>query len=452
MRSHATPRALGVLFLAALPVLGTLPAGAQEQMESMKQLSDNYNTAVRSQLDQLRTGAKTVTAADKPAMDAAAKYFIYRFTTIPPLSADGMAKFRQEFDTWVDGTIKAKEPGPFIRGFGPVLVKRWHDLFDKDFQEYRYPIVNAAPTLASAAKLKDWTIGDYLTEVVKDHASVKGDKTPNKHNVLKLYAMRGLREYFPVTALETTAIVPTEDEKKKMEHHIRYVGALVEFVDRTEVRKGGDDDKKKEAPVTRSEEELGAIRYLRREAIESLAAAQAPVVLANKTKIEAPIAPTLLRILSPKSGLDPAPSLSERVEAAVGICQMKCFNFVDHYQPEVGVYLVGTLLGDFMTASNKDLIEAKNTRPPAMLWKVNAKRLEMALLKLKESVKNQPIQKQADKMADTAREMLKAMQGTKEVLQVDQTQLTQFRAQVNELKPKTTQIFKNVKTYSVEVE
>ena len=71
------------------------------------------------------------------------------------------------------------------------------------------------------------------------------------------------------------------------------------------------------------EGELEALRYLRREAVISLAHAGVPAVSAIKSSgaVKGPVAYELLRVLvKGKGAYNPSPSLSERVEAALGLC------------------------------------------------------------------------------------------------------------------------------------
>src|SRR5205823_4439484 len=160
---------------------------------------------------------------------------------------------------------------------------------------------------------------------------------------------------FPVVVVDANAVLAAADVKRKV-REVMHVDALVNFAQRP----GGDK---------LSEPEQNAIRFLRREAIESLAFAQAPLVAADKVKVEGAIAPLILRVLSPKGGLDPAPNLAERVEAAIGVCQMKNLDAAN-YNTELGIYLVGRLVNDFADAYNKDLVDMRANKPAQMLWKV----------------------------------------------------------------------------------
>src|SRR5207249_725537 len=68
-----------------------------------------------------------------------------------------------------------------------------------------------------------------------------------------------------------------------------------------------------------------AERFLRRQAIRSLAQTEAPAVEIDKTnKINGPVAYGLLRALARnKEALNPPPTLNDRLEAAIGICMLR---------------------------------------------------------------------------------------------------------------------------------
>jgi hypothetical protein len=149
-------------------------------------------------------------------------------------------------------------------------------------------------------------------------------------------------------------------------------------------------------------EELEAIRFVRREAIASLAHVGAPGVAALKKEgvVEGPAAHGLIKVLlHGKEGLpllqykdklegkihEEGPALMEKVEAALGLCRLKKAEELG-YDPSVGVYLVGRTLVDFFTAYNKDYInisgaEAKR-KIPFIAWRLQSERLKEALKEL----------------------------------------------------------------------
>ena len=102
-----------------------------------------------------------------------------------------------------------------------------------------------------AAQMRDETIGDYLSELVTTHDAGKGNGGKNKHDAIKLYAIRGMREYMPVER-EKDEVLSDVREKRK-QRKLRAVAALLSFIDRPMAKK-------------LSEPEQDAVRFLRREA------------------------------------------------------------------------------------------------------------------------------------------------------------------------------------------
>ena len=417
-------------------------SGAQvfQQLGRLKEV-EATRTKHFALLSKLKSGQEKPNASDKAvkeALDAEASYLVYRFS-LPPVYSEvnkpneikGLQKYQKEFTDFIDQIERAenkKGNREFVRQFSPMLKERLNELLSQDFQVYRIAIVNCAPMLLQAARLKDEAIGNYLADILTE----RGDKGPNMHDVVKLYAARGLREYFPVVTLEAAPLAAADI--KRRDRDVRYVDALVKFIDRKNAGK-------------LSVPEQNGIRFLRREALESLAAAQSAAVLIDNTKVEGPIAPTLLRVLSPKGGLTPEPGLAERIEAAIGVCQLN-YAKSPSYHPETGIYLVGGLVKDFATAFNKDL--AKNPKLPEMLWRIQAKRLELGLKDLTKYAKIQPIEPQAKKLADSATPLLKSIQTFN---QVNQNELQAFSKMLATLpRAPADSVYKGNKTYVIERE
>ncbi len=438
MLAQCTVRRLAIAFLlVAFPFVFAARVGAQKQLASLKELEAERSKHYPD-LSRFKSGQEKPVAADKDKLDAEAKYLVYRFSAQPPIFSDpnslkplpiqGMQKYQKEFTDFivqmVDSPDTWKKTGDFRRQFSPLLAQRFKDVLNEDFQENRITIINCAPMLPHAARLKDEAIGDYLADILRGKA----------HDAVKLYAARGLRELFPVAVVNADAVLAAADVKRK-DREVKYVDALVGFAQRP----GGDK---------LSEPEQNAIRYLRREAIESLAHTQAPLVVADKAKVEGPIAPLLLRVLSPKGGLDPAPNLAERVEAAIGVCQMKNLEAAN-YNAELGVYLVAKLVNDFADAFNKDLVEIRANKPPQMHWKVHSKRLELALKDLVKNVKNLPVEKKTQQMAGDATILIKSMQTYN---QVNQNGLQRFSTMAATLRPASNEVYRGYKNFVVELE
>jgi hypothetical protein len=435
MLAQCVTRRLAITFLLVVFTVGFAGrAGAQvfPQLAPLEELKANRSKHY-TQLSKLKNGQEKPNASDKDALEAEARYLVYRFS-LPPIFGEqnkGILMYQREFTEFIDQLERPenkKGNREFVRQFCPVLKDRCNDLLAQDMQVYRIAIVNFAPMLPQAARLKDEAIGNYLADILAE----RGDKGPNMHDAVRLYAARGLREFFPAVTLDATPLAAAD--VKRRDRDVRYVDALVKFIE----RKTGDK---------LSEPEQNGIRYLRREAIESLALAQSPAILLENNKVEGPIAPTLLRVLSPKGGLVPEPGLPERVEAAIGVCQLNYAKSPNYY-PETGFYLVGTLVKDFCTAFNKDL--AKNPKLPEMTWRIQAKRLELALKDLTKYAKNHTHEAHAKKVADNATLLLKSVQTFS---QVNQNELQLFSKMLTGIPvPPSDYVYKGNKTYIIERE
>src|SRR5438132_9418261 len=90
--------------------------------------------------------------------------------------------------------------------------------------------------------------------------------------------------------------------------------------------------------------------------------ARVPAVSAidPKNKIEGHVALGLVKVLAKK--VQPEPSIQERVEATIGVCQFT--KYVEQYDPKIGIYLVGEtladLVGEYKTDYNNITLKARS--------------------------------------------------------------------------------------------
>jgi hypothetical protein len=275
------------------------------------------------------------------------------------------------------------------------------EVFKLDFVNNRVSIVNAAILLPIISKMRQEEFGDYVTELLKD---------PKQHDTVKLYALKALRDYLPavrVTRL-TDQDQPKEVQQKFKEQKARDLGRLKAVTDY--LRR--DWKMPKEAP----KEVEDVARFIRREAIQTLAVAGVPALEVAKGKVEGAVAPHLLLVLTgATSGMLPEPGLMEKCEAAVAICHLNVKQ-VDDYQAELGAYLVAQFVAEFIREYQKDYPnfggklskDDKDTRKlPLIAWKVQADRLYKALDKMKENLP--PGNKTRDKVAGVSSEVGEAL-------------------------------------------
>lgn len=105
-----------------------------------------------------------------------------------------------------------------------------------------------------------------------------------------------------------------------------------------------------------------------------------------------------------------------------------------------------------MTEYNKDLVDIKNGKQPYTHWRINARRLEMALDDLVANTpKNTAAEGKALALRKNAAPMLKDMQ-PKDLQQVQPPQLTLLRDNVLKMRPADTKVFKSIKAYTIDLE
>jgi hypothetical protein len=429
-------RCLALLF----GVLFTPAAWAQGQLGDNDSLSKAFyqNEARRKELVD---GTVTASgAADKKIAEAAAKWYIYRISHASVYVTPGnLAKVHAEFNSTVANLMekeKQKSNRAYVNLFGAALVESVKDVLKENATNSKPQVyVHACMMLPTMAKLKQDDVGDYLLSLVGD---------PKVNDVARLHAVKGLREYLPVDSVHPDV---AEVNLKKKARDVKLIDTLGKYI---------------EGPINveaMTPEEAAAVNYLRREAIITLALAESPAVAANKkaAKIEGGAAPTLMRVIA--GNLEPAPTLQEKIEAAVGLCKMRYWNpnasakirnaHFDEYKPELAVYLVGKTLDEFIGAYKADYDsfspKDKSRKVPRIAFKAEAKRFEAALTELVNNAEGSSAGPNAQKLKAGAAPILADM-GRYLNLNNDQA----FRQKiVPSLRPKNGYVFQTLKTAEI---
>jgi hypothetical protein len=343
----------------------------------------------KSQFIQMQMGTRVPSKDDKELIDVAAKYYVHRFSWKgladgPQELSKEYARFHAEFDSAFIGNffnpnMDKKGNRALVEQMGPALVRSTKPVFEADILsgENRLLQANVAQLLPKMARLRQEELLSYLLELVND---------PTKHDAIRVFALKGLAQALPVRFFDDVDVGEKKWEKQR-ERDVPYVDALAGFVEGTVGAK-----------VKQADENV--IRFMRREALESLSSVGIPAVKASNRdgKLLGAAAPTLLKVLS-KKGLEPEPGLAERIEAAIGLCQMKYVlpserRAIHEYQPELAVYLVGRLIHEFGSEYNKEWANLKpgpGHKPPSLPWKIHAKRLEYALKDLARNAEDSPL-------------------------------------------------------------
>jgi hypothetical protein len=417
---------LGVWILCLLPV----PLWAQGQLGTEDGLKKAFKDTT-ARRNKLVNGDEQPGKADKTVAEATANYYLHRLTHVADTVA--MEKMHKEFNAAIDSAMdkqKTKNNRAYIdQYFGPALVVSMKEVLARDVKNNQTIVINAAMMLPSMAKLKQDSISDYLIALVEDKAT---------HDVVRLFALKALKETLPVTIQQDNVYLDFTDKAQnaKRVRDAKNVNALTAYVERS-------------VGVTGlSPEQVAALVYLRREAIISLANAGAPAVLAvnkrqvKKDVLEGVAAPTLLKVLA-GGEMQPAPSLQEKVEAALGLCAMKHPN-MSEYDPSLAAYLIGRTIQEFLDDYNKDLgnitAAGAGKKLPIIAYRTDAKRLSDGLT---EFAKNANI-KAATDLKVLAQPILVSMTPAG-YPRTDNAKVNELRLQLPQFQPKTNSAFKTLK-------
>lgn len=375
----------------------------------------------------LMRGERLPTKADEKYLDVMAKYYIWRVTAVKA-KEDSKVMDRIQRDFKVDlvdsGTTSPlnKNNREFVYQFGKHLAVRFKDVFDLDFAANRQAVVNASIMFAEAARFKQDEIGKLATELIRDK---------DKHELIKAYAAEALGEFLPAKTVTENDDWKDNKVVAKKDKDLERIGILTSYIQRKWPNDLDPD----------------VIRFLRRKAIASLAQVGTPAVAAIKkvNKIEGPAAYGLLRVLSEgDEGLTPAPSLSEKIEAAIGVCNLRD-PFSVNYDPSAGVYLVGRTLAEFFSEYQKDFVNIKRDpkdkdRLPAMQpWKIQGERLRQALGAAVSNTNGTPAHANALKMQQESKLLFAAIIDGARFQPLENHQ--QFGRLVAKMKPKTGTLF-----------
>jgi hypothetical protein len=400
----------------------------------------------RNRFEVLLKGEEQPGPDDRAIPDALAQWFIYPMTwtkekrdTLNDFKGrtlrDHAAALKLQVETHANP--KADKNQAFMKQWTERMVATFKDAFAKlvpNAKENRVAIVNIALLLPVYAKTRHEGFGEYLESVLADE---------KQHDVVKLYAVKALREYFiPFAARPHKASDDPEDEGYKelqlrIARDTQRVQALLNFVNR---KWDGMDP--------------AVAQFIRREAIQTLAEARVPAMDLRKGKVVAPVAYTLARFLAPgKDGPYPPPSLSEKCEAAIGILQLDTRG-LEGYNPEPALYLAGQFLLEFTTEYTKDYAHfggklgvKKDERktPPVLPWKFMSERLVRGLEFLKSGVRdNHPAFAKAMKLRDKAQQVIAVVRSHGRL-----ESPVELQQAVNALAPKGWELYKGNKEYQV---
>lgn len=369
---------VGAWSLVLAVMLGTAAYGQVAQKGNSAQIKQQFNQNKAKLFEAMQNTDKKKTFPND-VLDTAAQYYIFRVTW-PEMDVkadagktDPIVLALRDFNDHITKQVLtySKNDQAFLNAYSPVLVARFRELTDMNVVDNARALSYGLQMLPTLAKLQHDSISDYLVELI--------DPEKGKHDVIKLWAIRALREFPPVNAWGEPFNPPDLQNKPKMAEkagNLKRIDALTRFILRP-------------APATSSPEELDAYRYLRREALETLGTTGVPAVtaVAKIGTVEGPVAPLLVRALAP-GGLVPETNLHERNEAALALCGLNV-KALNKYDPAPTYYFLGQTLAELAQDYNNDLpniIKPESERRPTNFpWKHTIKRWEQAAAKLVKS-------------------------------------------------------------------
>jgi hypothetical protein len=338
----------------------------------------------------------------------------------------------------------------FMELFTREMVQRAKEVFAQGNLQGQVNAALMLPRIAQAGRpeLIDDML-DILTKTGNEEAAKDEVFTDGAKGAIKLYAIKALKELF-----EKGYAVPANpaDIKIRQERFAKTYKALRPYF---------DPKPPVGANATRAErrEIYNVARFFRREAIRVLGQMRQPAVVMDSkaAKVEDPIAYQLARVLSDKA-MVPSPSLSEQLEAAVGLCQMRT-EPGSLYQHDLALYLVCRFVqtklaveynADWENNANIGVRAgggkgaATDNKVRSEPWKLHAVRLENALEELEKATAKEPkVKGNLQQILPKMRAIFKPMNDLKPD-EVKEIRIKDLGTELANIKPKNTLLFKGI--------
>jgi hypothetical protein len=326
-------------------------------------LGDKLLPKESSRLGDMRHGKKPVAdpiakegEENKAVLLKAARYYVFRLTNPIYLEREKNPEqltvsdlVNQFYDKiLLTPEIRGKralkdEQKQYLKEFIKELIPCVREVLSKNGKTIvRVNVVRMAAGLAEAGQ-ED--IADTLRDVILNDKENEG---------VKLYAFRGLRELFEFGGPDKSAI-------QKPGREADCIRAVALYIARP--RPGA-------LPADAPLDEVGAYQFVRREAIRALAASRYPILRDKGGDVLTAL--WLQRVLLKE--LDPPSSLTEQVEATIGLCQLQA-KLAKEYNLDYAAYEAGRLVVEFIKQYNDQRAGKQYLLP----WKLYATRLNLAL-------------------------------------------------------------------------
>jgi hypothetical protein len=373
----------------------------------------------------LRGGDPPVSATNKATIDRGAQWYAYRLTHVE-YHQDGDATksatksmhdvVREALQQIVDPRRATPQQQAFRDEFGKQMTLRLSEVLKNPKPITR---VNAGILLARLAETGTEDVVKVCTEVLKN---------PKEIDAVKHWAAITLKHYFAVKRKANPTLRPGMAIR---EADAAAVLALLEYVSRPPPFSEGTP-----------KDEVAAYSFVRAEGYRALAESRYPAVVKieqGKPELLGPTALVLLKVLF-QDGVTPEPTVVERIEAAVGVCQMNSKILTgDYYQADYAAWLLGQFIARLAEIYNQErqAVDGKPTEP----WKIHAARLAQALSDLQADVDRTPASGYVKQMLPQALPILKEIEGGRTT-----PNPASLAAWLGQNPPKNTTVYRGVET------
>jgi hypothetical protein len=363
-----------------LTLAGPPAATAQEQLGSKADVDEPFFLGA-ARFAKLRDGeAQPDPAKDKALIEVAAKYHVYHLTWKTyrddiKSSESGLPKLRKDLNDLM--TAPATQSGKnkeFMKLLAHELIGCFKQVLALKFEENHQAVTHGALMLQALAKCRQAEVHDFLMEIARTPADPADRSTPR--NFIRMCAVRALGEFNNPHWAGVDDKGNPQAEKAKLQRDKDRLDFLANNYIIRPYPPEGSDAEHREAWI-----------YARREGIKALAQVQVPALANDKGKITGPAAFYLMYLANGGALPDGPPlTMSERLEAVIGLCQLKAGE-TPGYNTELAVYIIAGCLADMTEEYNQDHLyfsvppKSKDDpkRQPKLPWTNYAQRLEVAL-------------------------------------------------------------------------
>jgi hypothetical protein len=415
---------VGVLFLAiAFGVRWSeaeLYAQGKTRKEGPEFLRPEKNLPKEKEFERfqrLRRGEAAVSRTDESLLDHAAQWYAYRLTDFESQDPQKSGSkpmhelVRDAYEQIIDPKKANANQQLYMEEFSKRLIVRLHDVMKTPKPIAR---VNAAMILERLAEYGYAEAADVLVEAIQD---------PKESDAVRLFAFRGLKKLFSLEHGDAPRTF-------KAERRDRWVQALINYLSSKPAVQGDA-----------TPEELAAVGYVRREAVAALGQTRHPAVakrVNQKVSIDRPAALVLLRIVT-KDGVTPEPTLTEQVDAMVGLCRLR-WRLCEGYQADYAAYHIGRFLVEFNKRYNEEKEEKKEP------WKIHAARLSKGLSDLVADLTGPPKDHDHVPYVEAVVKQIEPLLEQIIIGKNPQTDPTRLNAWLDANPPKSTSLYKDLPT------